>query len=127
MFPETFHDIFEKGPVGHLGTLMPNGSIQITPVLVVREADVLKVSTTRARQKCRNLTANPTVTVEVTHPENRFHYIEVRGKATISDDKNNAFVDSLAQRFMGKDRYDQDPPGETRVVITIVPDRIRGQ
>ena len=127
MIPENFNDIFEKGPVGHIGTLMPNGSIQITPVLVVRDGDVLKVSTTRARQKCKNLIADPRVTIEITHPENRFHYVEVRGKATVSDDVNNAFVDSLAKRFMGKERYDQDPPGEKRVVITIVPDRVRGQ
>ena len=127
MIPEKFQDIFEKRPVGHIGTLMPNGSIQITPVLVVRDGDELKVSTTRSRQKCKNLTANPTVTVEVMDPENRFHYIEVRGKATITDDTNNAFVDSIAQRFMGKERYDLDPPGEKRVIITIVPDRVRGQ
>jgi PPOX class probable F420-dependent enzyme len=126
MIPEQFHDIFEKGPVGHIGTLMPNRSIQITPVLVVRDGDVLKVSTTRSRQKCKNLTANPTVTVEVMDPENRFHYVEVRGKATITDDTNNAFVDSIAQRFLGKPRYDMDPPGEKRVIVTIVPERVRG-
>jgi PPOX class probable F420-dependent enzyme len=126
MIPEKFHDIFEKGSLGHLGTLMPNGSIQITPVLVVKEGDVLKVSTTRARQKCKNLMANPTATVEIMDPENRFHYVEVRGKATVADDVNNAFVDSLARRFLGKDRYDMDPPGEVRVVITIGPDRVRG-
>jgi PPOX class probable F420-dependent enzyme len=106
---------------------MPNGSIQITPVLVVKDGDLLKISTTRSRQKCKNLTVNPTVTVEVMDPENRFHYIEVRGKGTITDDTNNAFVDSIAQRFMGKDRYDMDPPGERRVIITIAPERVRGQ
>jgi PPOX class probable F420-dependent enzyme len=127
MIPEKFHDIFEKRPLGHVGTMMPNGSIQITPVLVVRDGGVLKFSTTRARQKCKNLTANPTVTVEVMDPENRFHYVEVRGKAAVSDDVNNAFVDSLAQRFMGKDRYDMDPPGEKRVVVTVTPGRVRGQ
>ena len=83
MIPERFHDIFEKRAIGHVGTLMPNGSIQITPVLVVLEGDVLKVSTTKNRQKYKNLTADPTVTVEVSHPENGFHYVEVRGKATI--------------------------------------------
>jgi PPOX class probable F420-dependent enzyme len=127
MLPEKFHDIFENRSIGHVGTLMPNGSIQITPVLVVREGDLLKLSTTRSRQKCRNLTANPTVTIEVMHPENPFHYVEVRGKATIADDVNNAFVDSLAKRFMSKERYDMDPPGEVRVVVTITPDRVRGQ
>ncbi len=127
MIPEKFHDIFEKGSLGHIGTLMPNGSIQITPVLVVKDGDTLKISTTRSRQKCKNLTANPTVTVEIVDAENRFHYVEVRGKATVTDDTNNVFVDSLAQRFMGKDHYDSDPPGEKRVVITIVPDRVRGQ
>lgn len=86
MIPEKFHGIFEKRPVGHIGTLMPNGSIQITPVLVVRDGDVLKVGTTRSRQKSQNLTANPTVTVEV-----------------------------------------MDPPGKKRVIVTVVPDRVRGQ
>ncbi len=127
MIPEKFNDIFEKKTVGHVGTLMPNGSIQITPVLVARDGDVVKISTGKSRQKFKNLSANPTVTIEVSDPDNGGHYVEIRGKATIEDDIDNAFVDSLAQRFLGKDRYDLDPPGEVRVVITITPDRVRGQ
>lgn len=95
MIPEQFHDIFEKRPIGHAGTLMPNGSIQITPVLVVRDGDVLKISTTRSRQKCKNLTANPTVTVEVMDPENRFHYVEVQ-----PEDDDNYSGEFVKQRHL---------------------------
>ena len=56
----------------------------------------------------------------VAHRNNPNRYVEVRGRALLEDDDDPAFIDSIAQHYMGVDRYPFDRPGQERVTVTIV-------
>lgn len=54
--------------------------------------------------------------------ESPYRYLEVRGEVeAIDPDPGRAFINSLAQRYLGRDEYPWDPPSEERVVFVIRP------
>lgn len=56
-------------------------------------------------------------------PDNPYRYLEVRGTVTrIDDDPENAFIDSMAKKYMDKDKYPFHQPGDERVVVVVTPE-----
>ena len=53
--PEEYLDLLQKRAFGHLATLMPNGSPQVTPVWVDFDGTHVLVNSAVGRQKDRNL------------------------------------------------------------------------
>ena len=51
--------------------------------------------------------------------------MDVRGRAHIEPDDDYAFADRLGQKYGGADLRAMDQPGETRVVVTLEPVRVR--
>jgi len=41
---------------------------------------------------------------------------------SIEDDADKAFIDSMAKKYLGQDRYPWSPPGEQRVVVVVEPE-----
>ena len=92
------------------------------PVWVLWDGEFLLFSLTTTRQKHRNLLREPRISVALTDDENPRRYLEVRGEVErIEEDIDNAFVDGIAQRFIGIERYTFDPPGAERVVVYVRP------
>lgn len=98
--------------------------MSVVPVGVVREGDVLKISTLSDRQKVHNLEIDPRITVCIPDPENARRYVEIRGVAELADDVDRAYIDSFAREYMGVDKYPYDPPGATRTTITVRAERV---
>ena len=118
----TNRDLLDQTVVAHLATARPDGSLQNNPVWFEWDGSEIKISQTRDRQKVRNMVHDPHVAISVTDPENPYRYVEVRGVVDrIEDDADRSFVDGLAQRYMGKPRYDMDPPDADRVIVHIRP------
>ena len=119
--PETHEDILAKRGFAHLATISDRGQPQSHPVWYdYRDGEIL-LSTTRDRQKFRNITANPTVALSITDPDDPYRYIEVRGPvARVEEDPDRSFIDRLARKYMGRDEY-PDKSGE-RVVLYIRPE-----
>lgn len=42
---------------------------------------------------------------------------------TIDDDEGNAFINSMAKKYLDKDVYPWDGPGDHRVIIKVTPVR----
>ena len=78
--PSTFEDLFKKRAFGHLATLMPDGSPQVTPVWIDYDGQYVLVNTAADRQKDRNLQRDGRVAISITDPDNAYRYLEVRGK-----------------------------------------------
>ena len=72
----------------------------------------------------RNLRADDRVTVCVPHRNNPNRYVEVRGRAVLTDDDDRSVIDAMARAYMGVDRYPFDPPGAERVTITVIAEHV---
>jgi len=114
----------------HLGVvtdLMPDGTPHSTVVWVDRDGDVVQFNTARGRLKTRNLERDPRVSLVVFDPANAFQRtVVVRGRAQFVDEGADAHIDRLARKYMGADSYPFRRPGEQRVTVRVIPDRITG-
>lgn len=122
--PSSHYDLFEEETFAHLGTVMPDGVPQITPVWVDHDGDDVLVNTARGRQKERNLSRDPRVGVCVLDPDDPYRYVSIRGRVTeITEDGAAQHIDKLARRYMDVSEYPHH--GEERgprVIIRIRPE-----
>ena len=121
--PDSHRDLLDAS-VATLATVGPDGRPQQTVVWFVADGDTIKLSLNTARQKTKNLQANPVIDLLILDVNNTQRYLEVRGDATIESDKDYAFADAFIQPKYGLDARIIDQPGEERVVVTINPVRI---
>ncbi|HLI16536.1 MAG TPA: PPOX class F420-dependent oxidoreductase [Acidimicrobiales bacterium] len=121
--PDSHADLLGATVIAHLATVGPSGEPHSTPVWFDWDGRRVAFSTTTRRQKYRNVRRNPAVAVSIVDPANPYRYLELRGRATISDDPGNAFIDAMARKYLGEDAYPFDQPGDERVVISFVPEQ----
>ena len=116
-------DIFDAKSFAHVATIGPKGEPHNQPVWVDFDGEHIRFSQTKTRQKVRNIDRDPRVSVSVTDPENPYRYIEVRGVVVeVSEDEGNAFINSMAKKYIDKDEYPWHQPGDERVVVKIRPE-----
>jgi PPOX class probable F420-dependent enzyme len=120
--PETHKDLL-NAPVGVLGTVGSSGRPQLSGVWFLAEDDTVRLSLNTVRQKVKNLQANPKVSLLI-FAESPYKYLELRGDAEISPDPDYEFADKVGAKYGGADLRTMDQPGETRVVVTIHPERV---
>jgi PPOX class probable F420-dependent enzyme len=117
----------QKKAVAHLATLMPDGSPQVTPVWFDYTNGAIRVNTAKGRVKHRNLAEGSRVALSILDPDNAYRYVQIRGKVTrVTEQGADAHIDSLAKKYLGKDRYPFAQPGEVRVMYEIAPERVQG-
>jgi PPOX class probable F420-dependent enzyme len=122
--PEKYRDLFTKRAFASLGTLMSDGSPQVTPVWVDLEGDLVVVNTARGRQKDKNMRRDPRVALAIIDPENPYRYLEIRGRvAEIAEEGADAHIDKMAKKYLGADKYPYRQSGEVRVMFKIRPER----
>jgi len=122
--PDKYRDLFTKRAFASLGTMMPDGTPQVTPVWVDLDGDLVVVNTARGRQKDRNMRRDPHVALAIIDPENPYRYLELRGRvAEISEDGADAHIDKMAKKYLGADKYPYRQSGEVRVMFKIRPER----
>jgi PPOX class probable F420-dependent enzyme len=122
--PERAVELLKAPNFGHLGTLMPDGSIQVTPVWVDTDGTHALVNTAAGRQKARNLGSGAQVTLEVSDQENPYSYVEIRGRVgEVTTEGAEAMIHDLHRKYHGSGSYPL-PPGQKRLIIKIVPERV---
>jgi PPOX class probable F420-dependent enzyme len=111
--------------------MLPDGQPQSSLVWVDYDGVHIRINTALERRKCRNMQANPRVTLLVVDPNQTDRWIEVRGRvAAITTDGAIAHADGLAQRYLGKQHFYGDvyqaewQHYETRVIVKIVPVKV---
>lgn len=125
--PENFKDLLEseKKAFAHVGTVMPDGSPQVTPMWFDIEDGLIRVNSARGRVKDRNMRRTPAVALSIMDPENSYRYLGIRGKVVeVTEQGADAHIDVLAKKYIGKDRYPWRQPGEVRVIYKIRPERV---
>lgn len=129
VIPEKYRDLFSKRAFASLGTLMPDGRPQVTPVWVDFDGEHVIFNSARGRQKDRNVRRDPRVSLALIDPENPYRFMEIRGRVVeITEDGANAMIDKLAKKYLGVDKYPYAQPGEVRVLYKIKPEHttVRG-
>ena len=116
--PQTHKDLL-GAQVGVLGTIGASGRPQLSATWFLAEGDIVKISLNTARQKVKNLQADPKASFLIFDPQNPYRYLELRGDAEITPDDDYSFADKLGAKYGGADLRERDKPGDTRVVVTI--------
>ncbi len=124
--PESHLDIVNSAGVSYVATVCADGLLSITPVSAIWDGAHVKFSTKKQRGKYRNLLSDNRIAACMQHRTEPFRYLEIKGRARMEDDHDRSFVNSIALRFLGKDEYPGDKPGEERVIVTIDVEEILG-
>ena len=123
VIPEKYRDLFNKKAFASLGTLMPDGRPQVTPVWCDVEDDLVLINSAKGRQKDRNLRRDPRVSLAIIDPDNPYRYLELRGRVVeITEQGAAAHIDKMAKKYLGVDKYPYKNPNEIRVIYKIQPD-----
>jgi PPOX class probable F420-dependent enzyme len=126
--PESYLDLLQqKKAFADLATVMPDGSPQVTPVWFDYNNGLIRVNTAKGRVKQRNMKEGSPVALSIMDPDNPYRYLQVRGKVSrMTEEGASAHIDSLAKKYLGKDKYPFSQPGEVRVLYEITPTAAQG-
>lgn len=123
--PEKYADLLEKAAFGNLGTLMKDGSPQVTPVWVDYDGKYVRFNSALGRVKDKNIRRDPRVSISLQDPANPYRYLEIRGRVVeITQNGADEHINKLAKKYLGKDVYPFRQPGEVRVLYKLEPDRV---
>jgi PPOX class probable F420-dependent enzyme len=125
--PEAARELIESGALGHLVTLGPDGSPQVTCIWVGLDGDELVSGHLAASQrKLQNVRRDPRVTLSFegtrVHPPGLKEYLVVHGRARIEEGGAPELLQRLAHVHLSPDvkfpPMDDPPPGFTmRVTV----------
>ena len=120
--PEDYKDLLSSTALAHVATIGPTNEPQSNPVWFDWDGEHLKFSQTKTRQKYRNLNRDPRIALSIVDPQNPYRYLEIRGEVTqIEEDPDLDFINSMAKKYLGLDKYPNHQPGDERVVIFVKP------
>jgi PPOX class probable F420-dependent enzyme len=120
--PASHRDLL-GGQFATLATVGPDGRPQLSEVWFLAENDTIAVSLNTARQKTRNLRANPAATLFLLDLAVPYRYLEIRGDAEIRPDDDYSFADEVGAKY-DSDLRAHDQPGQSRVKVIIRPVRV---
>ena len=117
--------LFQEANIGHLATVMPDGSPQVTPLWVDFDGEHILVNTAEGRQKPRNIRRDPRVAISITRKESPYTYAQVRGRVVeVTREGAEEHIDRLAKKYLGRDKYPWRQPGERRIILKIEPEHV---
>jgi PPOX class probable F420-dependent enzyme len=123
-FPESHHDLL-KTNVATLATIGSSGFPQVSAIWFLYDEDgMVRLCLNTARQKVKNLQANPQCTLFIMDPASPQRTLEIRARAELTLDPEYEFADHFAKKYGGTDIRTRDKPGEVRVKVTLHPTRV---
>ena len=126
--PDKFLDLLQqKKAFASLATTMPDGSPLVTPVWFDYKDGRIRVNTAKGRVKARNLKSGAPVALAIMDPDNPYRYVQIRGRVEhVTEEGAASHIDSLAKKYLGKDKYPYSAPGEVRLLAEIEPVSVSG-
>ena len=123
--PEQYKDLLQKKAFAHLGTVMKDGSPQVTPIWFDYDGTHIRINSAKGRWKDKNMRNRPKVALSILDPDNPYRYMQIRGTVTeVTENGADAHIDSLAKKYLNQDKYPYRQPGEERVMYKIAVERV---
>jgi len=112
--------VLDGTSLGHLATVLPDGSPHTTPVFVGTHDDQLIFFTGPRSRKARNLRRDPRVALSLAPADNPFQPVIIRGRVTewLEGDTAWEIIDQIATKYTGQP-YTRD---KERIVAVVEPD-----
>lgn len=125
--PEQYKDLLTtKITFAHLGTIMKDGSPQVTPIWFSYDGTHILLNSAKGRLKDKNMRTRPRVALSIIDPDNPYRYVQIMGQvAEVTEQGGDAHIDALAKKYIGKDKYPWRQPGEVRVIYKIALDKVQ--
>jgi PPOX class probable F420-dependent enzyme len=125
VIPQKYLDLFDKKAFGHLATIMPDGSPQVTPVWVDHDGTYVRFNSARGRVKDKNVRRNAQVAISIQDPDNPYRYLQIRGRVVeITETGADDHANKLSQKYVGKPVYAKQSPSEVRVLYKVEPQKV---
>jgi PPOX class probable F420-dependent enzyme len=130
--PDEARKLVESGALGHLVTLNPDGSPQVTCIWVGLDNDeIVSGHLNPALRKLQNIARNPRVALSIEgteiQPPGLMQYLVVHGRARLMEGGAADLLQRLAHVYLGPDvkfpPMDDPPPGQ---VMRISVERVGG-
>jgi PPOX class probable F420-dependent enzyme len=122
LIPESHRDLLNenKKAFAFLGTIMKDGSPQVTPIWFNTEGDFITINSAQGRIKDKNMRERPTVAITITDPADPYRYLQLRGKVVeFTPEGADAHIDALSMKYTGKSTYQGRNPKEKRIKYKI--------
>ena len=124
---EKYRDIFAKKTFCNVATVGADGAPQVTPVWCEFDGTHVVFNTARGRVKDKNLARNPRVAIAAADPDNPYRYVQIRGRVVeVTEQGADAHIDKMAKKYLDQDRYPGRKPGEVRMIVKVLPERVQG-
>lgn len=118
-------NLFEQPNLVFIATIMKDGSPQVSPVWADYQNEHVLVNTAEGRIKHKNVLRDPRVAVSVVDKNNPLNMTTIRGKVSeIIPDYDYSHANILTKKYMGTDRYPFRHPGEKRIILKILPEKV---
>ena len=113
--------VLDGTSLGHLATILPDGSPHTTPVFVGTHDDQLIFFTGPRSRKARNLRRDPRLELSLAPADNPFQPVIIRGRVTewLEGDHAWEIIDQIATKYTGQP-YPRD---RERIVAVVEPDQ----
>jgi PPOX class probable F420-dependent enzyme len=123
--PAGLLDLLQGPSPCFVATLMPDGAPQMTQTWVDTDGTHLLINTVAGFQKVRNMERDARVALNVADPGDVSRYYAVRGRVvSITADGAAEHIDRLAQKYLGGPYPWFGGRDQTRLTVTIAPERI---
>ena len=123
--PESVRTLLKQPAACYVATTMPDGSPQLTQVWGDTDGRNVLINTVEGHQKARNIERDPRVAVTVADPNHPSRYHAIRGRVVdVTRDGAVDHIEALAQRYLGGPYPWFGGRDQTRLLVTIAPDRI---
>ena len=106
-----------------LSTLGPDGAPRLIVIHYMLGEDHLRLNGHRDRRWVANIRRDPRVALIVHDERDYLHYVSIRGRAAVVDERGEALAESMRQA----ERYGEDPAdygGQPRVSFRVDPEHV---
>jgi PPOX class probable F420-dependent enzyme len=120
---KTATDLIDGKNLGHIATVMSDGSPQVTPVWIDRDGDIILVNTAVGRVKQKNLERDKRAAIDIVDQKNPFKMTTIRGIITQVQEGAEGHIDKLAKKYLDMDKYPWRQRGERRIILKLKPEK----